>query len=62
MVLFVADNTRATATFDTQLLHTLAESLSWVIVIADRMGSDIGPEHETALRDIRGGLDAAVTL
>lgn len=45
---------------DAQLQHKLAESLWWVIVLADRLGIDIGAAYETTMRDIREGLTKAV--
>lgn len=45
---------------DAQLQHKLAESLWWVIVLADRLGIDIGIAYESTMHAIRQELTTVV--
>jgi NTP pyrophosphatase (non-canonical NTP hydrolase) len=43
-----------------ELSHKLAESLWWVIVLADRLGIDISQAYDATMDRIQDGLSAAV--
>jgi NTP pyrophosphatase (non-canonical NTP hydrolase) len=43
-----------------QLEHKLAESMWWVMTIADRLGIDIADAYATAMDHIADGLGGAV--
>ncbi len=43
-----------------QLEHKLAESMWWVMTIADRLGIDIADAYATTMDDIADGLGGAV--
>jgi len=45
---------------DAQLQHKLAESLWWILVLADRLDVDISSAYESTMHDIRAGLTKTI--